>query len=326
MGDTERKETPMRVTFWARLSFAAQIIEDRLRAVNGAVVTVVHTLADLLAILPETDFLVLADAPLEQARVVADRLAAPDNTVGGLHFNSAGREGFEAAGLPEVIVVSSAKGALAPTVAEHAMAMALALARQLPEALSAQGRREWTQQTASAMRSLEGGTLLLVGLGDIGHEVALRARAFGLKVIAATRRPRTDPAVDEVYGLDMVPDLVARADLIVTCIALSTETRAIIDAAVLGRCRPGALLVNVGRGGLVDSDALLDALRSGRLAGAGLDVTDPEPLPPTHPLWAAPNLLITGHVAGVGRRSEERIATAAADGLKRFMRRVEKPV
>lgn len=309
----------MRVTFWARLPFAAQVIEERLRAVDGAEVTVVRSLPDLLAALPGTRFLVLIDAPVEQARAVTEHLAAPDNTVGALHFNSAGREGFEAAGIPGGIVVTNAEGALAPTVAEHAMALALALGRRLPEALAAQGRMEWDQGIAAGMRSLEGGTLLLVGLGHIGRAVAARARAFGMKVVAATRRPRADPLAEEVHGLAAVPDLAARADLIVTCIALSPETRGIIGRAALAGCRPGVLLVNVGRGGLVDTDALIEALATGRVAGAGLDVTDPEPLPAGHPLWGAPNLIVTSHVAGAGRRGEERIAEAAVESLRRFM-------
>lgn len=309
----------MRVTFWARLPFAAQVIEERLRAVDGAEVTVVRSLPDLLAALPGTRFLVLIDAPVEQARAVTERLAAPGNTVGALHFNSAGREGFEAAGIPGGIVVTNAEGALAPTVAEHAMALALALGRRLPEALAAQGRMEWDQGIAPGMRSLEGGTLLLVGLGHIGRAVAARARAFGMKIVAATRRPRADPLAEEVHGLAAVPGLAARADLIVTCIALSPETRGIIGRAALAGCRPGTLLVNVGRGGLVDTDALIEALATGRVAGAGLDVTDPEPLPPGHPLWRAPNLIVTSHVAGAGRRGEERIAEAAVESLRRFM-------
>lgn len=309
----------MRVTFWARLPFAAQVIEERLRAVDGAEVTVVRSLPDLLAALPGTRFLVLIDAPVEQARAVTERLAAPGNTVGALHFNSAGREGFEAAGIPGGIVVTNAEGALAPTVAEHAMALALALGRRLPEALAAQGRMEWDQGIAPGMRSLEGGTLLLVGLGHIGRAVAARARAFGMKIVAATRRPRADPLAEEVHGLAAVPGLAARADLIVTCIALSPETRGIIGRAALAGCRPGTLLVNVGRGGLVDTDALIEALATGRVAGAGLDVTDPEPLPAGHPLWGAPNLIVTSHVAGAGRRGEERIAEAAVESLRRFM-------
>lgn len=309
----------MRVTFWARLPFAAGLVEERLRAVPGAEVTVARTLPELLQALPGTRFVVLVDAPEEQARAVIERLLAPDNTVRALHFNSVGREGFEAAGIPAGILLSHAEGALAPTVAEHAIALGLALCRRLPEALAAQRRMEWSQGIAGSMRSLDGGTALLVGLGHIGRAIAVRARALGMNILAATRRPREEPLVDEVHGLAEVPALMGRADLVVACIALSPETRAIIGRTALERCREGALLVNVGRGGLVDTDALIGALKEGRLAGAGLDVTDPEPLPPGHALWTAPNLIVTSHVAGAGRRSEERIAQAAAESLIRFM-------
>ncbi len=308
----------MKVTFWARLPFAEARVTEHLRRVSGASVTVVRTLPEVLQALPGTRFMVLPDAPADQATEIVRCLTLPDNTVGWMHFNSAGREGFIAAGIPPEIGVSQAAGALAPTVAEHVFALALALNRRIPEVLAAQAQAMW-QPGLGGLRCLDNGTALIVGLGHIGREVAKRARAFGMRVVGTSRTKRAEPLVDEMHGLAAVPRLLGEADLIVLCIALSAETRHILSRRELERAKPNAVLVNVGRGGLVDSGALVDALGAGRLAGAGLDVTDPEPLPPGHPLWRAPNVLISSHVAGVGERGETRIAESAARSLTRFI-------
>lgn len=308
----------MKVTFWARLPFAEARVAEHLRRVAGADVTVVRTLPEVLGALPGTRFMVLPDAPVDQAAEVVRRLKAPDNTVGWMHFNSAGREGFTAAGLPAGIGLSQAAGALAPTVAEHVFALTLALNRRVPDMLAAQARATW-QPGLGGLRCLDNGTALVVGLGHIGREVAKRARAFGMRVIGASRTERAEPLVDEMHGLAAVPRLVGEVDLVVLCIALSDATCHIVSRRELERTKPNAVLINVGRGGLVDSAALVEALAAGRLAGAGLDVTDPEPLPPEHPLWRAPNVLISSHVAGVGERGETRIAESAARSLSRFI-------
>lgn len=305
----------MRTTFWARFDFARDAVSSALRAVPDAEVNVVRSLPDLLELVPTTEFLVLADAPMEEARAVVERLNSPDRVLRWMHFNSAGRDGFNAAGIPEGISVSQAFGALAPTVAEHALALLLGLTRQIPFALGQQARAAWTKAPAEAMRTLDGGTLLMVGLGHIGREIARRASAFGARVIAVNRSVRQDPAVDEVRPLSALHELLPEADFVVACVALAPETQGMLGREALARCRPGAIIVNVGRGGLVDSLALAEALKAGRLGGAGLDVTDPEPLPPDHPLWQAPNLVITPHVAGVGASGEKRLAAAAASRL-----------
>lgn len=310
----------MRVVYWARLALARPQVTEALRAVPGAEVTVVERLPDLLAALPGAAGLVTYDAPEADARQVVAALSAPGASVRWMHILTAGREGFEAAGLPPGVAVTWAAGAVAPTVAEHAMALLLALARRVPDMVAQAAERRWDRAPATRATSIEGGTVAILGFGHIGREVARRARAFDMRTISVTRRPAPDPLLDEAHPLSALHDVLARADAIVVALALTPATRHLLDATAFARCRPTALLVNVARGGLVDQTALQAALAEGRLAGAGLDVTSPEPLPPEDPLWTAPNLIISPHYAGgASRRSLLRLAEGAAANLRHLM-------
>lgn len=312
----EGSEQGMRVTFWARLDFAREAVSEALAAVSGVTVLIVSELEDLLAALSSTDFLVLVDAPPENAREIVARLKEPSNPVRWMHFNSMGREGFDAVGIPAHIEVTRAVGALAPTVASHAMALALALRRQLPAALNAQRQGIWNPGMAGSMRGMSGDTMLVVGFGQIGRAVARLSQAFGMRVIATNRTVHKGIDVEELHPLSALPELVGEADVIVLCVALTSDTRCIVDGRLLERCRRHAIIVNVGRGGLVDTSALTDALRDGRIAGAGLDVLDLEPPNPDEPLMSAPNVILTPHVAGAGPQGETAIAKAAAEQLR----------
>lgn len=305
----------MRVTFWARLDFAREAVSGALANVPGVTVRTVSEREELLEELSRTDFLVLVDAPPQDAREIVARLDEPGNPVRWMHFNSMAREGFDAVGLPARITVTQATGALAPTVADHAMALALALRRQLPAAISAQRAGIWDPGLGRSMRGLSGDTLLVVGLGQIGRAVARRARSFGMRVIATNRTVQNCIEVDELHPLSALPKVVGEADAIVLCVALTPDTRRIVDEKLLARCRRHAIIVNVGRGGLIDSSALADALRDGRVAAAGLDVLDPEPPGPDDPLLKAPNVIVTPHVAGAGPQGEAALAAAAAERL-----------
>ncbi|MCX7685517.1 MAG: NAD(P)-binding domain-containing protein [Acetobacteraceae bacterium] len=315
-----QEDVRMRVVYWARLGLARPQVTAALEAVPGALLTVVETLPELLAALPGAEALVTYDAPPPAAREVVAALSAPGATVRWMHLLTAGREGFEAAGLPRALAVTWAAGAVAPTVAEHAMALLLALARRIPEMAEQTRAARWDRAPAARAVSLEGGTLALIGFGHIGREVARRAQAFGMRVVALTRRPAADPLVDEALPLDALHEVLPRADAIVVALALAPATRHLLDAEAFARCRPGALLVNVARGGLVDQAALRAALERGALGGAALDVTEPEPLPPDDPLWGAPNLIVSPHFAGGGSRTSlARLADGAAANLRRLM-------
>ena len=310
-----------RVLHWARFAFARQEIAAALGQRADVAFEQVETLDAVLARIDDTDMLITTDVPAAEAHALLDRLGRAPRRLAAVHFNSAGREGFEAAGLGALkgLCVTSGAEELAPTVAEHALALLLALFRRLPEAMDAQRRRVWDAAALPPRRTLHGATLLVVGMGNIGHAVAERAAAFGSRVLAVTRTPAGRPAACPVAGLDALEQLLPEADAVILCIALAPGTRHLIDAAALARMRPGAVLVNVGRGGLVDEGALARALQSGRLGGAGLDVTDPEPPPGESALWDVPGLILTSHVAATGGSTPQRLAGRAAAAVDAFV-------
>jgi len=198
------------------------------------------------------------------------------------------------------ILLTGAAGRSAPALAEHVMLFALALTSGFARFHEAQAERQWLRAPfMNDLRALKGRTIGLVGFGHIGREVAVRAKAFGMQVIAYRRRNTLLPKdVDTLFSQEAghaLQVVLKQADIVVLLLGLSDKSRHIIDADTLRAFKTGAFLINMGRGGLIDQSALIDALTSGHLAGAGLDVTDPEPLPPSDPLWAAPNVLITPH-------------------------------
>lgn len=311
----------MKMLYWARLGLARAPITERLRDVPDLQLVVTENLEDTLRELPSADALVLYDAPVAQARQVSEALAAPGCRVRWLHFLSAGREGFEAAGLPDSVAVSHAAGAVSPTVAEHAMAMLLALARRVPEMVELTRAGHWDRAMAARARSLEGGVLAVIGLGHIGRLIAQRAKAFGMHTVGLSRSAAAHPGLDESLGLDRLHEVLARADAIAVAIALTPQTRHLLDARAFAACARRPLLVNIARGGVVDQAALVAALADGRIGGAGLDVTDPEPLPDGDPLWRCPNVLISPHFAGGGSAASiGRITGGLMDNLERFRR------
>ena len=164
-------------------------------------------------------------------------------------------------------------------------------------------------------------TVAVIGFGPIGREIGRLLRAFGAHVVAVTRRGRPDPQADEVQPVTNLPAVLARADAIVIAASYDESTHHLIGAREFALCKPNAVLVNIARGGIVDPRALESALRDGRIAGAGIDVTDPEPLPADDPLWDAPNLIITPHYAGAcGPLAGERLADLISANLRRFMK------
>lgn len=310
----------MRVVFWARLPQLKAPVAARLQAVAGAEIAIVDTIEEVLAALPGAQGLVTLDSSPADAKRILDAIAAPGATVRWLHFLSAGREGFEAVGFPPSLTVTYAEGGVAPTVAEQVMMLALALVRRLPECLAQQAQGKWGRQVGARTGSLEGATLGIIGYGEIGRALLPRASAFGMRVVAASRRPKDDPGLAACYGLDEVDTLLAESDVIVLALAMTPETHHFMNRTRLAACKPGALLINVARGGVLDPQALADALVSGQLGGAGLDVTEPEPLPDGDPLWHAPNIIITPHLGGAGSQaSTARLAEGAGANLARLV-------
>ena len=230
---------------------------------------------------------------------------------------------FPAMVASNVIVTNSTTVHSIP-VAEQTVALLFGLARRLRNACDDQARRHWGQiESWSPERiptELNGKTLGLLGLGAIGREVASRAKALGMTVEAVKRDPsRGAEFADRVYSPQQLHALLERCDYLVLAIPGNPATRHIIGEAELARLKPSAALVNVARGTLIDTDALVRALEAGALAGAGLDVTDPEPLPAEHPLWRLPNVIITPHLAGATDRYWQRQADLVSANLRRYL-------
>jgi D-2-hydroxyacid dehydrogenase (NADP+) len=198
------------------------------------------------------------------------------------------------------VIVTNAAGLKAPTVAEHAVMLLLALSRNLRSMLRAQTESRWAVQEAPGVRSLAGKRMLCLGYGAIGREVARKLLAFDALVTAVTRSGDGPPPATEFAALGKLDEILPRADAVVLALPLAPETRHVIDRNRIARMKPGALLVNVGRGELVDETALAQSLNQGHLGGAGLDVFSSEPLPGDNPLWRCPRALITPHLGGQG--------------------------
>ena len=231
--------------------------------------------------------------------VLERAIAAPG--VRWVHSVSAGVEHLPLSRMAERgVLLTNSAGAYAPAMTEYAIAAMIMLARNLPSWLEGQRERRWLDEDSFDAAVLRGKRLGVVGYGAVGRELATAARALGMEVWATKRSPLFVSAepLDRLLTATELRELLAECDFIVLCASLNTSTRHLIGAAELGTMKPTAVLVNVARGGLVDEDALVDALRDSRLRGAMLDVTTEEPLPPDSPLWTAPNLFITPHISG----------------------------
>lgn len=224
-------------------------------------------------------------------------LAAPN-----LRWVHCDHAGLNKSACPEVfrrgLLVTSSSGRSAAALAEHALFFMLLFAYRYPAFLEAQRAHRWGIEGQDTLRGLIGQTVGVVGLGNTGREVAARAHAFGIRVLGYRRSATEVPGVDRLYAAergDSLDELLAASDFVVLATPLSDRTHHLLGRRELGLMKPTAVLVNMARGAVVDEAALIEALRSGRLGGAGLDVFDQEPLPTDSPLWDLPNVLITPH-------------------------------
>ena len=222
------------------------------------------------------------------------------------------------------IRLASARGVNRRAVSEHVMSLILAQSRKLPEARDNQVKKVWRGMISDLSHredELGGKTLLIIGLGGIGGRLAQLAKAFDLRVIGIKRDPSTGKGdADSVHGMAELKNLLPDADFVALTCPLTSETENIIDAAAFASMKPSAFLINCARGRCVNEAALLEALTAERIAGAAIDVTAEEPLPPASPLWATENLFITPHTAGETRRYEDNVIDLLLDNLDRLWR------
>lgn len=252
--------------------------------------------------------------------------APPEGRLRWAHTASAGVGGsLHPAMVASDVVLTNAAGVYAEPMADTVLAMILHFARGMDVAVRAQAARRWEKAAFEArdtpMREIAGATLGILGLGGIGRAVARRGLALGMEVLATRRRGTEGPdGVRVVTGDGGTDEVLRAAHYVVVALPQTAETRGMLDARRIAAMRRDAVLVNVARGGVVDEDALADALRAGRLRGAGLDVFAREPLPAASPLWGLPNVLVTPHVSGASPRFWRRQADLIIDNIRRYAR------
>lgn len=287
-------------------------------AAPGAEVIVATDMATAIAAAPDADVIMGHNPEVCDARIV--------NAARELRWLASLSAGMELCmRLPAVtsnrIAVTNMRGVDSPVIAEHAIALMLALAHGLDRYAVDTSRSVWSRASAAQvpMQFLEGKTLLVSGLGGIGTEVARRAHGLGMRVVATRLGDGPHPDfVAHIGQPDALLTLAKDADVVVSAVPLTPETTGLYDERFFAVLKPTAFFINVARGRSVVTDALMKALNEGRLAGAGLDVVDPEPLPADHPLWQSPRILFTPHISGRSDLPGDARNIVATENLRRY--------
>jgi phosphoglycerate dehydrogenase-like enzyme len=303
------------ILLWSPLD---DYLADLLGASPAIRFTRIRSAADLAEKLPDADAIVMLGH--FYTADVATLVRQQGRGLRWIQLTTAGYDGFTFHGVPDSIAVTNAGHSHGPMVAEHAITLLAALTRRLHLYAEPQSRHVFDRNIALPLATLEDSTVAILGYGGIGRETARRAKAFGARVIAIARSARNDEFADAIVASSQLHAVLAEADSLIVAAALTEETKGMIDARALQAMKPGGVLVNIARGGIVDTAALIEALNSGHLSGAGLDVSDPESPPPDHPLWSCRNLIVTPHVSGMGSPAvRRRIGALVMDNLARFI-------
>jgi phosphoglycerate dehydrogenase-like enzyme len=307
----------MKAVMRARLGAAA--IQARLKHVPGVELILVDTEDELAAAIPDTELLLLPDShySAETAQILKTRATK----LAWIQLLSAGYDAVGRHGYPANVAITNAGPAFAPAVATQALGLLLGVQRQFPILLADQKKHAWDKGGARERCAAPiDSTIAVLGFGYIGSEIGRLLQAFGAHVVALTRSAKPHPHADESLSIKELRAVLPRADAVVVALAASQETRNLIGAAEFALMKRSATIVNIARGYIIDSDALATALRDGTIAGAGLDVTEPEPLPPDNQLWDAPNLIIAPHMAGApGAVTAKRLAQVVFDNVTRHL-------
>lgn len=244
-----------------------------------------------------------------------------------LHLPSAGADAYCDRSLyhRDDILLTNSSGVYGTPIAEHILGMMLAFCRGINGAIRKQARAEWgCSEYSDSLVELSGTTLGIIGLGDIGRALAVRAKAMGMYVLGVRRRPVSPEypipeGVDEIFGEDGVPETLSRSDHVALCLPSTNRTKGLIGPERLRLMKPTAYIYNVGRGDVLDEKALIEALLEKRLAGAGLDVFETEPVPSESPLWRMTNVIVSPHISGISPLDTDRILSIFMENLRRYI-------
>lgn len=284
--------------------------------VGGAKMHVAGTQDEAIAEVATADAVILSDNAYTPALAAALKAAS---SLKWLQIMTAGYDNATRLGVPAQATITSVGDAFSPSVAVHALGLMLALLRGVLPMIESQRKGTWNKAIANALVMPEGKTVLVLGYGSIGQELTKLVTPLGMKVIGTNRNGLPRPEA-EIHKADALHRLLPLADVVVVAAPSRPETDSLLGAKEFALMKKSAVLVNISRGKLVDTMALDKALRDGTIAGAGLDVTEPEPLPEGHALWSAPNLIVSPHVAGAaGMWAAERQAERVADNLRRYL-------
>ena len=295
-------------------------LENELKAFPGTELIRARDPATLTAAMPGAEILLTSNR-----LYTADNAAIIRANAGKLkwiQFTTSGIDKAQAVGLPSGVIVTNSSGLRAFAVAEHAFALMLGLLRRLREADAARREQVWRRDEISpSTDNLNEKHMVLIGLGAIGQDIARKAKAFDMKVTGISRTKDTIPHVDRIRPRDELQAAVADADIVMIAAISDAETAKILSRAVIGAMKPTAYVINIARGEMTDEPALIEALQNGKIAGAGLDVAVTEPLPPGHPYWTLPNVLLTPHMAGAGGQGDSHAAFIKIfiDNLRRWV-------
>jgi phosphoglycerate dehydrogenase-like enzyme len=308
----------MKAILRARLGAAA--ILARLKERLGEDVIMVESEAELAAAIPDAELLLLPDShySAETAQILRERA----KKLQWIQLLSAGYDAVARHGYPPHVVVTNAGDAFAPSVATQALALLLGAQRQFPILLEDQKRHAWDKGGARERCAAPiDSTVAVLGFGHIGSEIGRLLQAFGAKVVALTRSATPHPYADESLPITRLAAILPRADAVIIALAAGPETRHLFGAKEFALMKRSAVIVNIARGYVIDCEALAAALRAGTIAGAGLDVTEPEPLPAEHALWDAPHLIIAPHMAGApGAVTAKRLAQVVEENVTRRLK------
>lgn len=258
----------------------------------------------------------MADVVVAKGIYLTQQLIDGLPNLGWVHSLISGEDHIRGLNYPTRPVITATRGVHSIQVSELAILLMMALVRDLPGFLKAQAAEEWQHRSQP---TLSGKSAVIVGLGRIAEELARLLSAFGMSVDGVSNGRSDLDTIRKVYPRDRLKEAISCADFVIALLPLSLETTRIFNRNVFAAMKPSAFFVNVARGGVVDEDALIEALEAGRIAGAGVDVFSVEPLPPGHPLWRAPNIIVTPHVAGRSDVYAERACPLLIEGTQAFL-------